>query len=436
MKKLILGIAFAFLFLNLWSQNVLQLGKWRSHLPYKIGKYVTQSPNTVFYATDFSVLAIDKNDVSARYPISKTESLSQSGIQQIKYVPGSKILMVVYTNGVIDLVGEEEVITNFHIKNFQNIAVGKRVNEVFVAGDSLVLLAGSFGISELNLDASEFEFTTFTGVNVNTVAQFNGYYYACTNEGIYRSSVNNFFVEDFTTWKLLDQSEGFPADYSTKMIAVYNDRLYFDINGKLFRLDSDQTPLFVHDETSEYNLKFLTSEGAHLLVGYQNTSPAERGKLLYFNENEEMGNVPTICLGIPTYAIESSSGRIWMADLWRQLRMLPGITSDKCDFFDINSPFSERAYTMDIVDDQLWVGGGGISSVYGPLSFSDGVYSYIDGSWTTYNRTNNRIMMGESTSNNEDDLLDIIAVVYDKKTDNLYAGSFLEGLAVIGENSA
>ncbi len=434
MKKLILGFVFILLVQGLWSQNVLPLGKWRSLLPYTVGKYVTQSPNTVFYATDFSVLAIDKNDVNNHYPISKTEGLSQSGIQQIKYVPGSEILMVIYTNGVIDFVGKEEVITNFHIKNFQNIAIGKRVNDVYVVNDSIVLLAGSFGVSRMNVKASEFELTTFTGININAVVQFNGYIYAGTDEGIYRSAVNNFFMEDFSTWELLGTENGFPADYSTKNIATYNNKLYFDINGQIFRLDADQSPLFIHNEDNQYNLQYMTAEGPHLLIGYQNISPIERGKLLFVDENESIKDVPTVCIGIPTYAVQEPSGRIWMADLWRELRMLPSVTSSGCDFFDINSPFSEKAYTMDIVDDQLWVGAGGISSVYSPLSFSDGLYSYINGSWTNYNRFNNPIMKGESGSS-EDDLLDIIAIAYNEKNKHLYAGSYLEGLAVIGENS-
>lgn len=433
MKKLILSLAILQLAFGLGAQNVLPLGKWQTHLPYTVGKYVTQSPNTVFYGTDFSILAIDKKDLS-HYPISKTEGLSQSGIQLIKYVPDADILLSIYTNGVIDLIHEDEVITNFHIKNFQNIAVGKTVNEVFIENDSLVLLAASFGISRLNVNSSEFNFTTFSGINVNSVAQYDGYIYACTDEGIYRSAANNFFIEDFATWELLGATNGFPADYSSGMITVYNNRLYFDIDGQLFRLTPDQAPLLVHEEGNEYVMEFLTSEGAHLLVGYQCPNNC-RGQILFLDENEMIGAVPQSCNGIPTYAVQDDEGRIWMADLWRGLRMLPNVSSSACDYFNINSPFSEKAYAMDIVDDQLWVAAGGISSVYSPLGFPDGIYSFINGTWTTYNSTNNSIMKGEDSANSSDDLEDMIAIAYSDNTNKVYAGSYLEGLAVFGETS-
>ena len=432
MKKLILGF-YLFLFaLGLQAQNSLPLGKWRTHLPFTEGKYITQSPNTVFYGTDFSILAIDKKELSY-YPISKTEGLSQSGIQRIKFIPGSNILMVVYKTGVIDLVGEEEVVTNFNIKNFQNAAVGKTVNHIFVENDSLVLLAASYGISRMNVNSSEFDFTAFSGINVSSAVQYDGYLYACTAEGVYRSAVNNFFLEDFTTWKLLGAEDGFPLDYSSSVIAVYNNRLYLDIDGALFRMTSNEAPVLVHEEDSDYTISFLSAEGDKLLIGYQ-CSGGCRGKILYLDESETLGEVPFSCGGIPTDAVQDEDGRIWMADLWRTLRYLPAITDNKCQFLNINSPFSEKAYAMDIVDNQLWVAGGGISTVYSPLFFSDGVYSFINGNWTNYNRFNNSIMKGEDQNSPDDDLFDVIAVAYDSKTKQTYAGSYLEGLAVLGEN--
>ena len=44
--------------------STLAIGQWRTLLPLRTGRYVTQSVDKVYYAAEESILAIDKVDFS------------------------------------------------------------------------------------------------------------------------------------------------------------------------------------------------------------------------------------------------------------------------------------------------------------------------------------------------------------------------------------
>lgn len=237
-------ILLLFLPVSLFGQNDLALGQWKSYLPYRKAVDVTQSTDRIFYATEWSVLAIDKEDFAAEF-LSKVNKLSNVGISSIKYNPLSEILIIVYTDGVIDLLKPEERVSLNAIKNFRNIIGEKRINNVFVENDSMVYLAANYGISRLNILADEFAYTTFTGVEIADVVRFQNQIFVATNEGIYFTSIENPFPEDFSSWERLDQTEGFPEEYVTRQFGVFEDRLFLDIDDALFYYDGQNLTPFL-----------------------------------------------------------------------------------------------------------------------------------------------------------------------------------------------
>ena len=73
-----------FLHISVFSQNELAIGQWKSHLPYRKAVDVTQSQEKIYYATEWSVLALDKSDFSVEF-FSKVNGLSNVGVERIKY---------------------------------------------------------------------------------------------------------------------------------------------------------------------------------------------------------------------------------------------------------------------------------------------------------------------------------------------------------------
>ena len=133
MRTVIQIICLNFLFCLLVKQTIaqdsLRIGDWQSLLPYKAGKWVTQSNDHIIYATDLSLLLIDKDDNSASF-LSKIDGLSDTGIQLIQYDDYNHQLIVVYTNSNIDIITNEGIINESSIKDNPNIIGSRQVNDI------------------------------------------------------------------------------------------------------------------------------------------------------------------------------------------------------------------------------------------------------------------------------------------------------------------
>lgn len=420
---------------DLMAQNAMAFGRWRTHFPYKQGRWVTQSNTHAYYSNGISVLQLDKEELSPRY-ISKPEGLSDAGIQIMKYVDGSEILVIIYDSGLIDLWQEDGVNTMTQLKNFDNAIVGKNINHIAVQNDSIIYLSGSYGLSKVNILDRQFMFSTFTDAPVYGAAEYGEYLYMTTNEGLLRINKDHVFPEVLANWEFMGDSYGFPGSYSAKAIAVYNNNLYVGLDGDLYRFDGDEAEL-VQEAEDFYEIQFITAEGPHLLVGFECIDDGECvfGKLYYYDESENSGMVTLDCTGAMTIAEEDDQGRVWFGNNWADFDYINSVTDGDCLGISYNSPWSENAWEMTVWNRQLWVASGAMSAAFSPTFLDHGVFSMIDGQWEAYNRHTNTVFKGRDPSNNErdDDVFDVIAVAVDETNGTVYAGSYLAGLIMMDQ---
>ncbi|MDX1665736.1 MAG: hypothetical protein R3350_00820 [Saprospiraceae bacterium] len=415
------------------AQQSLALGQWRSHLPYRIGQYVTQGDEYVFYATDWSVMALHKEERSPRF-ISKVDGLSGVGIRLIKYNSFSDILLVVYEDSAIDLVSFEQGVPHDYssmnqIRNFDNFVGEKFIYDLHIDNDSIVYVAANYGISKIDIRQREFVFTTFTGIDVLGVQLHRGFIYAATEEGIYRVSEDALIPEDFGKWEWLGPELGLPPDYSARQLVVFDDDLFAGINDSIFRLNLPGRE-FLHVENG-FRLQYLGAEGNHLLAGYRcNSGACDRGRGLLFDASGTMTRLTQGCFGVPNYGIEDAQGRLWFGDGWRDFRLLEKPDQNFCTTLSFNSPYSRNNREMKVHEDELWVAAGGVNQTFSNRFLDHGFFSFIDGQWTTYNRHTRDELLGVDGTFGSDDLLDFITIAVHPETGTVYAGSFFEGLIV------
>ncbi|NUN99051.1 MAG: hypothetical protein HUU01_00390 [Saprospiraceae bacterium] len=417
----------------IFAQNILPIGQWRSHLPYRVGQFVTQSADKIYYATDLSIVTLDKEDQASDF-LAKVNGLSNTGISMIRYNRFSDVLVVVYKDAIIDLIKPEGTSVMRQIRNFANFSGEKRINDIFIENDSIIYLAATYGVSKINIKAEEFVFTTFTDVEVRNVQLYNGEVYAATEDGIYRVSPATSNIDDFNNWKLLGPDHGFPADYSSKAMVSFDGQLIVDVNDTLFVVN-DGALAYWHTEAAEnYGIYFLTAEGAHLLAGYRCSQPGcVFGKVLVFNPDGTFFPAPPGCVNIPTTAVEDEQGRIWFGELFRDFRVSYNPSGDVfCSLFSFESPYSENAWAMTVENNQFWLASGALNQQLGYRFLEDGFSSFIDGEWTIYNRQTRQEMRGMDGSSDpgftSDDLRDILAIAVSPVSGKVYAGSYLEGL--------
>ena len=405
----------------------LATGQWYAHLPYTSGLYVTQSESDIFYATEFSIMKINKADGGLTF-ISKVNGLSQTGVKLIRYHQALQTLIIVYDNSVIDLWQDGQITTLNQIRNFTNFSGDKIIADVFIENDSMVYLAANYGLSRLNVKAREFASTTFTGVTVRSIAVANEQIYAGTPEGVYTISTNNNIPEDFNEWTLLGEEVGLPMDYSNRAMTVFNGQLFFDVNHEIYRLDKEGQAQLVFSEDGQ-SLRYLTAEGVHLLAGFAcGSGTCTDDRILYFDEDLSFRDLPADCIGNMTYAIETPEGNIYFADQFRDFRFLNQITDTNCNRLIINSPWNENSYSLTIIDETLWVAAGGIDQTFSNRFSRSGFYQLNGGFWTNYNPSNRSELRGLDQQSGNDDLLDFLTIAVRPTDGRVFAGSFFEGL--------
>lgn len=406
------------------QENELQIGQWQSHLPYHSGIWVTQSETTIYYASPFSLFTIEKEDFAVDF-ISTVDGLSDVGINKIKYNTTLDALLVIYNNSNLDLVKEKEVINFRDIQTNSSIVGDRTVYDVLFEGNGAFLSTG-FGIVKLNLEREEFEFTTFTGVPVFSMAIFEGFIYAATEEGIYRVANNpaiNF--GDFNNWQLLDVADGFPAVYSSNAVAAHHNSLYVAINGALFRYQNGAlTEVYTEPD---FSIGYLSAGNDYLIAGLTCNGDC-RGKVLFFKADDSFLTSGGRCIDRPRYAIEEENGRIWYADQFRGIRFA-NEAGVGCNPLDFNSPASHNSSEILLANDKVYITAGGVASNQTALNRVDGIFVKEDNKWRVINRGTVPLLLEKAIDR------DFNRIVVHPEDGRLFVGTFWGGLLEIdGEN--
>ncbi|TAK36709.1 MAG: hypothetical protein EPO28_13090 [Saprospiraceae bacterium] len=404
---------------SLAAQTDLSIGQWKQHLPFKRGISVSQSDSRVYYATPYALLTIDKAG-HALEQVTKVEGLSQVGVSQLKYNRGSNVLVVVYTNSVIDLIDESGVRTLFILPQSNIILGEKRVNDIYMANDSVAYLAANFGIATLNLRSGLSPNTIKTPFEVKSVQIYQGIIYAATEEGLYFADPNaGYNIDDFSNWSLLAGEQGFPAVFSAKNLAVFNGKLYVGVNDSLYMYDGSAAQYVHHYD--DFSLHFLSAEGAHLLAGYRCPSDCN-GKVFIFDGQNQPAEAGSLCVNHPQYAIEDESGSIWYADDFNNYRVeTPG--TGTCELIGVNSPRTISISEIAVGNGNVWVATGGLNNVFTPQFRADGILSLIGGDWDEYNLWNRAELAADPVS-------DFYSIAVNPQNGKIYSGAFLDALVV------
>lgn len=413
----LLGIALLY-WTTLTAQNDLAIGQWQSHLPYRDAEFVTQSDDHIFFATEWSVLALDKTDFATEF-FSKTNRLSNVGVETIKYNRAGATLIVVYEDGVVDLLTEQGTSTLNQIKNFNNVIGDKTINHIFVENDSIIYLSASYGVSKLNIKREEFVYTTSTPIPVYSFTVWENQLYFATDEGVYTTPATNNFPENFFSWELLEL-DGLPLDYSSRHVTVFDNKLFLEVNNTLAFIENGQLNTVFSEASRQLN--YLSTEGSGLITGWSR-GDFSRGKVLYFENATTFKQLPDDCVFNPLFAIEDSrqDGFIWFADQARGYKYVNTIDDNSCQEISFNSPYSHHVYDVAVTDEQVYVAAGGVNATFSPVFRVDGLFERVEGRWSEFNQFVTPELQGKP-------LWDFLDVAVHPTSGKVYTAAFVEGL--------
>src|SRR5574337_513281 len=223
---------FLYAFSSTGQNNFPPIGMWREHLPYHSAIDVTASDKKIYCATPYSLITVDlsTNEIDR---ISKVAGLSETGISTIKFDPFSKKLLIAYSNSNIDLI-DEKGIHNIPDLKRNNSSGDKTIYQIF-PDNNLWYLSTGLGILVLDADKLEIKDSWFIGNNGNFVKTIaftknNNFFYAATQEGLKKTSVNNANPADFTNLQTVSGTNGLSSsecksvlNLQSKTIALVND---------------------------------------------------------------------------------------------------------------------------------------------------------------------------------------------------------------------
>ncbi len=396
------------------AQDDLRIGEWRSYLPAKRALSVTQSPDAIFYGTEWALMRVDKTDLSLRH-ISKTEGLSDIEVQKLAYDPVSDVLIVAYKNSNIDLVFDDEIVNLDQIKRNTQILQDRTIHDIYVKAP-FVYFATGYGVTQLDLENREFGFTTFTNFAVRGIVEYQDRLYVSTEEGIYKAPETSTNLADFGLWSIVGEEVGLAPKYQAHDLTVLADKMYAGVDNQIFSFDGSAFKK-LHTITN-HRLAFTQLVDEGILTGWIcNDGCRDRKYLISDTANPQ--EIRYACTNRVLDGVVDEQGRIWFADEREGFHYTTGLR-EPCQTIVPDRPLTHNASQMAVFDRKLYVASGGVTINYGYIFRADGLYTNETGSWTAINKFNNAVL-------EEYNMRDFLAVeVSDDGT--VFVGTFWDGL--------
>lgn len=433
MRPLLLFVSLIVVLGNLPAQSdtfpPLKIGDWRQHLPWQRSRYVTQSQSKVYFATEWAVVEIDKADRSPRF-LTKVEGLSDVGMRLIRFNNAAGVLVLAYTNSNLDLYYPDggTVVNLPFIKTNLNIIGDKQIYDVAFE-DKVAYLACGFGVLKLNLEKAEVEYTTFTGMTVKTVALYNGFLFAGTEDGLFRVPVSDVNPEDFSRWEMLGANAGLPAGTGVNTMTSWSGKLWLGIGKTLYQYDGTTAAEMLTNPIR--TVKYLTADGPGLMIAWTNENNFGLGTVEYMEPGGERYEIHAPCQAeFPLYGIEDGAKKFWFADQNDQFRYYDHNTG-QCDRFTYNSPLYEHSAEIAVGNDKVYIATPGADPSLNATFRDWGVYIFENGQWDRFSVYSNPELANADIE--QDCRYAHWRVAPHPAEDRFYVGSFATGLIAATE---
>ncbi len=350
--------------LLLWSAPMAaEYGDWKVYASYHNAEKAVGMGGRIYVLSYGGLFSYDPEDTSVE-SYDKATLLSDHGIYDMALCQSTSELVLVYTNGNIDILTADGDCYNMpELKN--KTMDDKTINEFSIVGDKGYISTNS-GVVELNISKRVFANFYDLGVKVNSCTELNGTLYAATMDGVYMGN---------TSSNLLDRN-----NWRKQRPYVLQHIIHLDNN--LFALASDalyQVP----------DIKAFTI--AKILSGRNFTYSVTADRLYLFNTSGTVsvnatGTIITLTGGEGMKSLYAKGNDFWAACGTEGLK---GVKLNNNTFeqtvapISLNSPWRNYSYRLLMADDRLLVGGGAFN--YSGPAFKEGtIMRYENGEWTSF----------------------------------------------------
>ncbi len=420
MKKYFLLSFLIFLLVPVVVQAQTGIGQWRTHLPYGEVVDVAVTPGLIYAATPYTLFTYRLKDDKISI-FDKVKGLNDFGINKIGYDKKSGHLLVAYSDANIDLIDDEGNVTNIP-DIFDKYMIGiKTINNIFFK-DQFAYLSCSFGIVVLDMKRHEIKDTYYIGpdgsaLDVLDITANDTALFAATAKGIYYSNLKASNPADYQQWHLETRLPVPQQKYN--LITSFGGKIYANYtSGKfdgdtLYAFNGHQWDYFLSGNHSHHFQ--LNAEGKALLLvnRYWVAAYNKSGKMVFFVNKANTDGIQ------PLAARGDVKNDVWIGTKQKGL-LKTRDQNNQQELIKPNGPGSVHVFGLDARGEAVWVVPGGYQSDWSKAYIRDGVFSFRDGQWKTFNNNNTPAF---------DSITDPVCVKVDPaNTQTVYVGTFQEGI--------
>ena len=364
-----------FVFFTFCSLAQIGVGEWRSHLPYAHAIDIAFTGEKVYAATEQALFYYDLNSRSLD-KLTKVNALSDIGISAIGFDDLTGNLLVAYNNGNIDLLKDNNIFNLADIKR-KPLVGDKTIYDVHFF-DGQAWLSCGFGIVVVNVENREIKDSYFIGdlgrqIRVNEVTRDETYYYAATQEGLYRAPVEGANLADYSNWELITDIPDYAGAFSS--VAKFNSfivavRNYEDGPDVVLKKEGESWSTLRADLTnvnhvavSQNQLYILSKQGLYTYDGSFNLID----EITAYNEADIN----------PMNITNDSGGDLWIADELNGLLKV----DNGFNFYIPNGPYTENAFDVAAVNDKVFVAAGGLTPALNNIFLPGMVFVFEEEQW-------------------------------------------------------
>ncbi len=390
----------------------LPMQGWQIHTAYNNVTRVEDAGDKVFALSEGSLFSVDKEEQSITY-YNRLTGLTSTDIADIKYDAKRGMLLVVYNNGYIDFLRDDEITNIPDLYNTQ-LSISKAANHISI-NQNYAYLAMNFGIVALNLTRQEIADTYYIGANAEAIqvlstAVLGDTLYAVSKKHIYAASLHDNLI-DYSYW----QCHPIEWNGEIQQIVSYHNSLGLLCDSVLY-LRNNNIWSVPFPEKKFY--KLIVSSEKLLALSPEDT---------YIINKDASVEISPYYVGAADMFYDDKNVTYWYAYFG------DGVTSYYPQSSSFNSflptgPLTNTAYRMRFAGNRLFIVNGGYAGV--PYNREPYLMWMENGQWNGYSPSQLRAMM------NYDkiwDWCDIIANENDPA--HFYVASYGNGLIEFRDNT-
>lgn len=289
MKKIIYTLIFIYITIsNIIAQK--SVGEWNSYLAYYTTTKIAEGNPHVYAVADGSLYSYNKEDNNITH-YSRLTGLSDNDISHICFNSDVNTLLIIYSNGNIDLLSEKGIYNLSYLLDNSSIN-NKTINNIYMYKE-FAYLSTDFGIIVLNMDKKEIKDTYKLNKKIYSVALNNNYIYASTSKDLIYASLDSNLL-DYNVWTTYPLSS---SEFATDSISQI---CFFQNNLCLFANQNDKSKKGIYYQQPDGTIRsLLKNENIRYMICQNNKLMLYTNSQLYIysslsNSDRDVVNVGTI----------------------------------------------------------------------------------------------------------------------------------------------